>query len=83
MKAFLSHRIRNGVLYVRVLGRLGMRHFLGWFFLHGFCDASIEACLCLHRLQRPISITLLKVKGSPLENTHGAQIGTVWGGTSA
>jgi len=30
-------------------------------------------------LQRPISITLLKVKGSPLENTHCAQAGTVWG----
>jgi len=33
MKALLSHRIWNGVLYERVLGRLGIRHFIGWFFL--------------------------------------------------
>jgi len=29
----LSHRTRNGVLYVRVLCRLSMRHFLVWFVL--------------------------------------------------
>jgi len=49
--------------------------------IHGLCQHRSIWCLCLHRLQRPISITLLKVKGSPHENTHWAQAGTVWGGT--
>jgi len=48
MKEVLSYRIQNGVLFARVLGRLGMRPFLGWSFLQTlrvrFMDyASIEA----------------------------------------
>jgi len=45
MKAFLSHRIRNGVLYVRVLGRLGMRHFLGWFVLQTLTAKLMECVM--------------------------------------
>jgi len=55
MKAFLSHRTRNGVLYARVLGRLGIRHFFGWFFLQTLRVRFMDFVMLAKKHMVPVS----------------------------
>jgi len=55
MKAFLSHRKRNGVLYVRVLGRLSMRHFLGWIVLQTLRVKFMDFAMPAYKHMVPVS----------------------------